>query len=300
VTATTTVAPTRPPKSPETAPVRRKVRSERPQWGLTAIAILLVAVFLFPLYWLITTSLKPDDQLFSRPPVWFPWPLKFDNYATAVFGNELMLQSLANSAVIAVGTTILTLVLATPAAYALARLRLRWTAALMLPFLIAQLLPAINVALPMFALFSQWGLVNTFPGLILANTVSTLPFAVIVLRPFYLSIPRELEEAASVDGANRFQAFWRIVLPLVRPGLVTVGVFAFVMAWGEFIFGLTLTTGGDLQPVTVALNSFIGQYGTQWGPLMAASTVVAIPIVVVFAIFQKYITGGLAAGSVKD
>ena len=140
-----------------------------------------------------------------------------------MFENEEMLRSLGNSLVISVGTTILTILLAAPAAYALARLRLRWTAALMLPFLIAQLLPSINVALPMFALFTQWGLVNTFPGLILANTVGTLPFAVIVLRPFYLSIPKELEEAASVDGANRFQAFFRIVLPLVRPGLVTVG-----------------------------------------------------------------------------
>jgi multiple sugar transport system permease protein len=283
-----------------TRPARRRVNSERPKWHLTAIALVLVGLFMFPLYWLVSTSLKTADQLFTRPPTWFPIPIELGNYVTALVGNQDMLRSLGNSLIISVGTTALTILLAAPAAYALARLGLRWTAALMLPFLIAQLLPAINVALPMFALFSQWGLVNTYPGLILANTVGTLPFAVIVLRPFYLSIPRELEEAAAVDGATRFQAFFRIVLPLVRPGLVTVGVFAFVMAWGEFIFGLTLTTNGDLQPVTVTLNSFIGIYGTDWGPLMAASTVVAIPIVVVFAIFQKYITGGLAAGSVKD
>ncbi len=280
--------------------VRRRIASERPKWHLTAIAIVLVGLFMFPLYWLISTSLKSADQLFTSPPTWFPIPIDLSNYVSAVIENEEMLRSLGNSLVISVGTTILTILLAAPAAYALARLRLRWTAALMLPFLIAQLLPSINVALPMFALFTQWGLVNTFPGLILANTVGTLPFAVIVLRPFYLSIPKELEEAAAVDGASRFQAFYRIVLPLVRPGLVTVGVFAFVMAWGEFIFALTLTTNRDLQPVTVTLNTFIGIYGTEWGPLMAASTVVAIPIVVVFAIFQKYITGGLAAGSVKD
>ncbi len=279
---------------------RRRVKSERPKWHLTAIAIVLVGFFMFPLYWMISTSLKTADQLFTRPPTWFPIPIEFGNYVAALVNNQDMLRSLGNSLIVSVGTTALTILLAAPAAYGLARLRLRWTAALMLPFLIAQLLPAINVALPMFALFTQWGLVNTFPGLILANTVGTLPFAVIVLRPFYLSIPRELEEAASVDGANRFDAFFRIVLPLVRPGLVTVGVFAFVMAWGEFIFALTLTTNRDLQPVTVTLNSFIGLYGTEWGPLMAASTVVAIPIVLVFAIFQKYITGGLAAGSVKD
>lgn len=277
-----------------------RVRRERQQWHLTIIGILLVAVFLFPLYWLVSTSLKTPDQLFTNPPTWIPAPVDPSHYSVAVLDNPAMLRSLANSLIIGVGTTALTVILAAPAAYALARLKLRWTAALMFPFLIAQLLPAINVALPMFALFSQWGLVNTYPGIIIADTVATLPFAVIVLRPFYLTIPKELEEAASMDGASRLQAFLKIILPLVRPGLVTVGVFAFVMTWGEFIFGLTLATEQEMQPVTVLLNSFIGQYGTQWGPLMAASTVVAIPIVIVFAVFQKQITGGLAAGSVKD
>lgn len=287
------------------ATTRRVIRARRPRegrvnWHLSGVGIVIVGVFLFPLYWMISTSLKVPEQLFTKPPTWVPTALEWSNYTTAVFDNPQMIQSLANSVLISVGSTVLTIVLAAPAAYALARLRLRWTGLLMLPFLIAQLLPTINVALPLFALFSQWGLVNTYQGLIIADTINNLPFAIIVLRPFYLSIPRELEEAAAIDGANRFQAFFRIVVPLVRPGLVTVGVFAFVMTWGEFIFGLTLTTQRSMQPVTVALNSFIGQYGTDWGALMAASTIVAIPIVVVFAIFQRYITGGLAAGSVKD
>lgn len=274
-------------------------RRSRAEWRLTAVGIVLVGVFIFPLYWMISTSFKTPDQLFTDPPTWLPTQLDLSNYMDAVFDNDQMLQALRNSAIIGVGTTILTLVLATPAAYGLARLGLRWTGLLLLPFLVAQLLPSINIALPMFILFSQLELVNSYVGIILADTVNVLPFAVIVLRPFYLSIPRELEEAAAIDGATRLQTFLRIVLPLTRPGLVTVGVFAFVITWGEFIFGLTLATRQELQPVTVALNSFIGQYGTQWGPLMAASTVVAIPIVVVFVIFQRHITGGLAAGAVK-
>jgi len=278
----------------------RRRRASRPQWHLTVIGVVLVGIFIFPLYWMVSTSVKAPDELFTSPPTWIPTELDFSNYVETVFGNAQMMRSLLNSVIISVGTTALTLVLATPAAYGMARLRLRWTGLLLLPFLIAQLLPAINVALPMFSLFSQVGLVNTHLGVILADTVNTLPFAVIVLRPFYLGIPRELEEAAAVDGATRFQAFFRIVLPLVRPGLVTVGVFAFVMTWGEFVFGLTLTTQQQFQPVTVTLNSFIGQYGTEWGPLMAASTIVALPIVIVFVVFQRYITGGLAAGSVKD
>jgi len=286
--------------TPRRRPSPRLPRSERPRWGLTAIGVVVVGIFLFPLYWLVSTSLKSPDQLFTSPPTWVPIPADWSNYATAVFDNPLMMRALGNSVIISVGATLLTVALAAPAAYAMARLRLRWTALLLLPFLIAQLLPAINIALPMFTLFAQWGLVNSYPGLILANTVGALPFAVIVLRPFYLNIPKELEEAAAVDGANRFQAFFRIVLPLVRPGLVTVAVFAFVMTWGEFVFGLTLTTEREMQPVTVTLNSFIGLYGTQWGPLMAASTVVAIPLIIVFVVFQRYITSGLAAGSVKD
>ncbi len=281
-------------------PTLRRTTRERPAWHLTAIGVVVVGVFLFPLYWMVSTSFKTADQLFTRPPTLVPTEFDFSNYVRAVFENETMLRSLGNSLLISVGTTVLVLLLATPAAYGLARLQLRWTGLLLLPFLIAQLLPSINVALPMFTLFSQVGLVNNYLGIIIADTVAVLPFAVIVLRPFYLTIPKSLEEAAAIDGANRMQAFLRVVLPLVRPGVVTVAVFAFVMTWGEFIFGLTLTTKQDLQPVTVTLNSFMGQYGTEWGLLMAASTVVAVPIVVVFLIFQKQITSGLSAGAVKD
>ena len=199
-------------------PVRRARRTSGPAWHLTAIGVVVVGIFLFPLYWMVSTSLKSPDQLFTRPPTWFPTEIDFSNYARAVFENETMLRSLGNSVIISVGTTVLALLLAAPAAYGLARLRLRWTGLLLLPFLIAQLLPSINVALPMFTLFSGVGLVNNYVGLILADTVAVLPFAVIVLRPFYLNIPKELEEAAAVDGANRVQAFLRIVLPLVRPG----------------------------------------------------------------------------------
>lgn len=279
---------------------RRRHRSARSRWLLTLVGAVIVAIYIFPLYWMVTTSVKTDPELFSSPPTWFPTVIDFTPYINAVFGNQQMLTSLGNSAIIATGTTVLTLTVAAPAAYAFARLNLRWSSLLLLPFLVAQLLPTINLALPIFGLFSQIGLVNTHAGLIIANSVFALPFAVIVLRPFYLSIPKEMEEAAAVDGANRFQAFFRIVLPIVRPGLVTVGAFAFVGAWGEFTLGLTLATLPSVQPVTVTLNSFIGQYGTQWAPLMAAATIVAIPIVVLFTVFQRLITNGLAAGSVKD
>ena len=283
-----------------TAPLARPRRRRDRRWILTAIGIVVVGIYVFPLYWMVTTSLKSDTELFTNPPTWFPTRIDFSAYATAVFGNPQMMQSIGSSFIISIGATVVTLLIAAPAAYGFARLHLAWSSVLLFPFLLAQLLPSINLALPLYTLFSQVGLINNYAGLILANSVMNLPFAVIVLRPFYLNIPAEMEEAAALDGANRLQAFLRIVLPLVRPGLVTVGAFAFVLTWGEFTLGLTLATVPSVQPVTVTLNTFIGQYGTQWAPLMAASTVVAIPIVVLFVVFQRYIVGGMSAGSVKD
>jgi multiple sugar transport system permease protein len=219
------------------------VRRARRKWGMTAIGIVLVAIFIFPLYWMVTTSVKPAGELFTNPPTWFPTKIDITPYIHAVFGNPQMMTSIGNSAIISIGSTILTVVLAAPAAYGFARLKLRWSGLLLFPFLLAQLLPTINLALPLYALFSQAGLINSYQGLIIANTVLNLPFAVIVLRPFYISIPKEMEEAAAIDGANRFQAFMRIILPVVRPGIVTVSAFAFVMTWGEFTIGLTLGAG---------------------------------------------------------
>jgi multiple sugar transport system permease protein len=170
----------------------------------------------------------------------------------------------------------------------------------LLLLLISQLLPSIVIAGPLFVLFTRLHLVNSYLGLILADTNLTLPFAVIVLRPFFLGVPSDLEAAALVDGATRWGSFFRITLPLVRGGLITVAAFSFLFAWGEFVFALSLTTGTEYQPVTVALNRLIGQYGTQWNSLMAISTTVALPIIAVFAGLQRFIVGGLTAGATKE
>ncbi len=269
-------------------------------YGRMLIALLFVLVYLFPVYWMIATSLKTSAAIFATPPQVVPSPPVFSAYSVAVINNPATLHAILNSAIISLGTMVLTLVLAAPAAYALARLRLRGGTLITLLLLITQLLPAIAIATPLFVLFSQINLLNSYPALILANTTFTLPFAVIVLRPFFLTVPAELEAAAKIDGCTQWGAFWRVILPLVRPGLVTVAAFAFLMAWGEFLFALALTTNEDVQPVTVALNKFIGQYGTQWEKLMAVSTTIALPIIAIFAALQRYIISGLVAGSVKE
>ncbi len=264
------------------------------------LGLLVVAVWMFPVYWMLATSLKAAGDVFADPPDWFPAPLVVDSYETAVLDNPGVLRGLLNSTVIAAGTLALTLIVGAPAAYALARLRLRFAVLIALVLLLAQMLPTINLALPLFAIFSRLGLVDSYAGLILANTALTLPFAVIVLRPYFLSVPEELVDAARVDGCNRFGAFRRIALPLVRPGLVTVGALAFVMAWGEFVFGLTLATSEDMEPVTVVLNRFIGQFHTRWNDLMAVAVAAALPIIVVFAVLQRFVVSGLMAGATKE
>ena len=269
-------------------------------YGRTLVGALIVILYLFPAYWMVATSLKSGADIFADPPQLVPSPPVFGPYVEAVLTNPALIRAVTNSAIISVGAMVLTLLLATPAAYALARLRLRFTGALLTVLLMSQLLPAINLAVPLFVIFSKLDLIDSYIGLILANTIFALPFAIIVLRPFFLTVPGDLEAAAKIDGCTQLGAFFRVVLPLVRPGLVTAGTFAFLFAWGEFVFGLSLTTSEEMQPATVALNKFIGQYGTDWNDLMAVSTAIALPIVVIFASLQRFIVGGLTAGATKE
>jgi multiple sugar transport system permease protein len=269
-------------------------------YAKSAAGVLILVVYLFPIYWMVSTSLKTSGKVFSVPPQLVPSPVVLDSYLDAALTEPAVLRGLLNSTVISVGTLLLTLVIGVPAAYGLARLRLAFTLLVSLTFLVAQMLPSINVALPIFVIFSQLGLVNSYLGLILANTAFSLSFTVIVLRPYFYSVPESLVDAARVDGCSRLGAFLRVVLPLARPGLVTAGALAFVGTWGEFVFGLTLTTSDQMQPITVVLNRFIGQYETQWNDLMAVATIAALPIIVLFIALQRFIVSGLTTGATKD
>jgi multiple sugar transport system permease protein len=273
------------------------VRSfNRRGYGRTLLAAVIVAVYLFPVYWMVASSLKTQADIFQKPPQFFPTRPTLDAYREAVINNDVIQRAILSSVIIGVGVTILT----PPAAYALARLRPRGSGVFLLALLISQLLPAVVVAGPLFVIFKKWGLINSYQGMILADVTATLPFAVIILRPYFLSVPRELESASLVDGSTQFGSYFRIVLPLIRPGLVTVAAFSFLIAWGEFIFALSLNLDDKIQPITVATNKFIGQYGTQWNLLMATATAVAIPIVIVFLTLQRYIVGGLMSGATKE
>lgn len=266
----------------------------------TIIGVIVVAIYLFPVYWMVATSLKSPADIFASPPKFVPWPLDFSSYREAVIHNSVVHRAILSSIIISLGVMILTLALATPAAYALARFKLRGSGIMTLLLVLGQLLPAVVIAGPLFVLFRRIELTNSYQAMIIADATATLPFAVIVLRPYFLTVPGELEQAAMLDGANRFRVFWEIVLPLVQPGLVTVAAFSFLMAWGEFIFALSLNLDEKIQPITVALNKFSGQYGTRWNDMMAVSTTVAIPIIVVFVALQRFIVSGITTGATKE
>ena len=276
------------------------VTSTRLAWTRAPMAIALTALYLFPIYWMVITAFKEQADIFAIPPHLVPRPPTLSAFETAVLGNDAVLRGILNSLVIGTGALVVTLVLGLPAAYGLARLRLRFTGLTVLVMLAAQMLPTINLALPMFAIFSRTGLVDTYTALIVANVSLTLPFAVIIMRPYFLSVPSDLVDAALVDGCSPLQAFRLVVLPLVRPGVVVTGALTFLTAWGEFVFGLTLATSDEMQPITVVLNRFIGQYGTRWNELMAVSTVIALPIILTFLFAQRHLVAGLSAGATKE
>lgn len=269
------------------------------QYVLFFIALIMTAAFLFPIYWMIITSVKPVHEIFSTPPTIFPKEIQFNAYIENLIHDQSIMMYLKNSFIIAIGTCILTLMLALPASYAMARFKLKGSNMFLLILLVTQMVPGIMMAMPLFIFFSNINLLNSYVALIIGNTTLALPFAILIMRPFFLSIPKGLEEAAVIDGCNRFTAFIRVILPLTKPTLLTVGTFSFLFAWGDLIFALTLATDDNIRPLTMGITKFIGQYGTEYDSLMAVATIAAAPIIILFILMQKYIVSGITAGSDK-
>lgn len=262
----------------------------------TFVGVLLTAFMLFPLYWMLVNSLETTQQIFRIPVALVPTQITFAPYI-AVWQTQL--PHLMTSLIVALGTALISVIIATPAAYALAHFRLRVTVFLVFILLLTQMIPTVSLSTPMFLIFNQFGLLNSYPGLILADSTYAVPFAVLILRSFFLSVPYELAQAAFVDGTGEWGAFVRVILPLVVPGVITAGLFAFLFAWGDFIYALTLTTTNAIEPVSVSIYNYLGQYNDAWNNAMAVATLASIPAAVLLVLFQRYITAGLTAGAVK-
>jgi multiple sugar transport system permease protein len=263
------------------------------------LAVAAIVVFcLFPFYWLINTSLKSGADL-SGAALLPPSPT-VDNY-TSIFEDTAFTNALRNSAIIAGSVTVLSLLIGSFAGYALARLHLPFKFLVLAIVLSISTFPPIAIAAPIFELWTDIGLYNTYLGLILPSLAFGLPLTVFIMASFFHDIPRELEDAALVDGATRLQAFRKVVVPLAAPGVVTAGLLVFIFAWNEFLFAITLTSTPERRPVPAAIAFFTGsqQFEVPLGTISAASVVVTIPLIVLVLIFQRRIVAGLTAGAVK-
>lgn len=265
----------------------------RSVWN-TAAALLILAVLLFPVYWMLNTALQPESSIAATD--WFPVSPSLKNFDTAISTQG---GSLLTSFVVALGAVLVCLALAAPAAYGLAHFGLRGGQGIVFATLITQMVPGIVIANALYSAYAQLDLVNSYLGLILADASLGLPFAVVLLRAFMVSIPSEVVEAAMVDGANRFTAFVRIVLPMSRNALITAGLFTFLFAWSDFMFALTLNTTDDVKPITLGIYQFVGAHVSDWGAVMATAVLSAVPAAILLVVAQKYIAAGITGGSVK-
>jgi multiple sugar transport system permease protein len=277
-----------------TAHVNRSRRRTEPGWGSTAIGIVILAVMLFPVYWMINVSLQPGGSAVGTP--WVPIHLNFSGYSTALSQQG---RNLGTSLAVAIGSVVLSLAIATPAAYALAHFKVRLANTFLFAILLSQMIPGIVIANALYTAYNNVGLLNSIPGLILADSTGGIPFAVLIIRAFMGNIPREVVEAARVDGAGHVRAFVSVVLPMSRNALVTAGLFTFLFAWADFLFALTLTTTEDVRPVTLGLYQYIGTYVNDWSSVMATAVLASIPAILLLVVAQRYVAVGTTAGAVK-
>lgn len=272
-------------------------RTQRRRIVDSAIGIVICGVFLFPLYWMVNVSLTRPADLLNRTPSLIPLNPTFDGYITA-FENQL--PSLLTSIGIGLGTVALTLLISVPAAYAMTTLRAPGSGPVIFVLLLAQLIPGVVLVMALFAIYSQLGLISTYPGLILANATGSVPLAIIILRAFMSQLPRELIEAARIDGASAGRILVSIVVPLSRNAIVTAGLFSFLFAWADFLNARSLTTGNEIVPFTLSLFRYIGAQTTDWNGVMATAVIASVPAVVLLITAQRFVAAGITAGAVKD
>ena len=264
---------------------------------VVATILLLLAVF-FPIYWMVAGSLRANIELFKFPPAIFPVTPTLSAYRSILTESDFVV-SLTNTIIVAVSTTVLAVGIASLAAYGLSRYRFRGKKLLQYYILLTQMLPAVLLTLPFFAIYSKIGLYDTKLGLVIAYASFTLPFCALSLRGFISSIPETLDEAAKIDGCNSLQAFVRIILPSAQAGLVATGVFAFVNAWNEYLMAVVLSSSLKSKMLVVLIGSKIGQYDIKWNELLAITVIASVPLVVLYSAIQRSFMKGMTAGAVK-
>jgi multiple sugar transport system permease protein len=262
--------------------------------------LLLGAVFAAgPVLWMLSSSFKSNTEIFELPPRLITDSFSFDAYA-AILTNSETLRFFFNSYLVAGAVTILTLLVAIHAAYAFSRFEFRGKRILNVVIISVQAVPPITLLIPYFGLVVALGLYNTYPGLIFTYMVFTLPYAIIMMTGYMNTLPRELDEAVRVDGAGSLTALWRVLVPISVPGIVSVGIYTFMIAWNEYLFALTLTRTTEMRTVPIGIQLLMGQHSYEWNQIMAMSILGSIPVLILFLVLQRFFISGLTAGSVKS
>lgn len=276
---------------------RRRTPRRLTGYGAIILQLLFVVIILLPFAWMLSVSIKSNAEPFTIPARLWPIHPTFDNYRAALY--PAFLRYGLNSVIVSLVTMTIALSTSLLAAYSFSRLQFPGRRTLLVAIVAAQMFPVATMIIPIYQIARQFKLINTYPALVLAYLTLTLPVSIWMLRSFITNIPVEMEEAAMVDGCTRLGAFWRIVVPLARPGIVATAVWIAIVTWQEFIFALAFTTTKDMRTVPVGIMDFVGQFGTRYGELMAGSVMMSLPIIALFFFLQKYFIAGMTAGAVK-
>jgi len=264
-------------------------------------AFLILVVFLFPVYWMIITSLKTQPEIFAPTPTFFPKEITLEGYADQLFNRTTspIIYNIRNSFFIAVLSTAIAASLAVFSAYGLARFNFKVNKFILLAFLITQMMPAVVFLPPLFIIFKNIWLIDTLLAPVIFTCLHSIPFCVLTLRPYFLGVPKELEDSSVIDGCNKFTCFLYIMVPISYPGIIVASAFTFLWGWGDLMGALTFIRSNTLFPLTVNMYRAIGEYGIEWNSLMAFAVIITIPVIVMFITIQKYLVSGLTSGAVK-
>ena len=261
--------------------------------------VVILIILLFPVYWMLNCSLLSSSTIMTMPPTFWPKEFTLKNYVQ-IFNNDSYMCFFRNSFIVSFGTIAVVLMVAIPASFALSRYEFRGKHAMLSSISSVQMFPIVVILITLYGFYNSWGMLDTYRGLILADTTFALPLAITLLKSFFDTLPKSLDEAARIDGASRMQVLFSILLPLVVPGLVAVGIYTFLNAWDDYLMALTIMKSNSMRTLPVGIaQSFLGEYSNDYGGLMAFAVVGSMPIVILFVFFQKYLVSGMTAGAVK-
>ena len=266
---------------------------------LCIIALAIAVIFLFPIYWLLAMSFKSDAESFGKVVTYYPHTFTIQPWLANLTDKDFM-ASLKNSAFIALCAMSISLIFGVPAAYGMGRYKVPGGRAFMLTFLVTQMLPASLMLTPMYLIFNKLGLLGTYWGPAIAIASGSIPFIVVTLRPYFKGVPTALDDAARIDGCNVFQAFFRIMIPAIKTGIITVVVISFLNGWNDLAYSMTFNVKPEMRPLTANIYRFQSKWGTKWNCIMAYGSILVLPVILLFVFLQKYIVGGLTAGAVKE